>query len=196
MQPLRECATRSATRPIGGIVPEPGRRAPARTPGGRRAGRGARRAAGRPDPPVQDRGRAPPSRDTYNYSRAKPLRRVDASRSASIAMDYVDQYGPVILGRVAPERWPVYVALGTVQVPRGHSRAGRGGAGDPGDPGGSGIRATRAARAIRRPGGPGRSSGGEILVAADASCRATATRSTLASAAGPTRTRGSTSSGP
>jgi len=29
-------------------------------------------------------------------------------------MDYVDQYGPVILRDIAPERWPIYIALGSL----------------------------------------------------------------------------------
>jgi hypothetical protein len=62
--------------------------------------------------------------DRYNYSAPKPARRVDSSRSASTAMDYVDQYAPAVLEWIAPERWPVYVALGTVAVPgRGRSQA-------------------------------------------------------------------------
>ncbi len=70
----------------------------------------------RPPKPVPNG--PPPPRDNYNYSAPKSLRRVDASRSASIAMDYVDQYGPEILRKVAPASWPVYVALGSVPIPR------------------------------------------------------------------------------
>jgi hypothetical protein len=72
-----------------------------------------------------------PPRNSYNYSAPKLLRRVDASRSASIAMDYVDQYGPVILEAISPERWPVYVALSSVPLPprkrRGHLPGGMAG---------------------------------------------------------------------
>ena len=70
------------------------------------------------DPPKLAGGDPGPSqRDGYNYSARKVPRRVDASRSASTAMDYVDRYGPVVLESIAPERWPVYVALGSVSVP-------------------------------------------------------------------------------
>jgi hypothetical protein len=84
-------------------------------------------------------------RDAYNYSAPKAIRRVDSSRSASTAMDYVDQYGPVILGSVAPDRWPAYVALGSVAVPR------------------------RPRRSVGAVGGAvaGHGGGGQILVAAD-----------------------------
>jgi hypothetical protein len=73
-------------------------------------------------------GREPrPARaEGYNYSSPKPARRVVSSRSASTAMDYVDQYAPAVLDLIAPERWPVYVAVGAVETgPRGR----RGGTG-------------------------------------------------------------------
>ena len=60
-------------------------------------------------------------------------------------MDYVDQYGPVILGSVAPDRWPAYVALGSVAVPRMPRRS---------------VGAVGGAVA-------GHGGGGQILVAAD-----------------------------
>ena len=57
-------------------------------------------------------------REGYNYSAPKTRRRVEASRSASIAMDYVDQYAPAILRAVAPTAWPVYLALGSEPIGR------------------------------------------------------------------------------
>lgn len=73
----------------------------------------------RPNRPARSVSRDLPSpRESYNYSALKVPRRVDSSRSASTAMDYVDQYGPVILRDIAPERWPIYIALGSVPVAR------------------------------------------------------------------------------
>jgi hypothetical protein len=45
-------------------------------------------------------------------------------------MDYVDQYGPVVLENIAPERWPVYVALGAVALPDRHGAGGSGAGGN------------------------------------------------------------------
>jgi hypothetical protein len=95
----------------------------------------------RPPCPVAEAKPAPARADRYNYSAAKPARRVDSSRSASTAMDYVDQYAPAVLEGIAPERWPIYVALGTVAV----SSRDRLGVGD----------------------GPGGERRGEVMVAAD-----------------------------
>jgi hypothetical protein len=154
---------KAAALPDGSLAELPAR--PVRPP---RLALGASPPAVSPPPEAPPKA-APPSdaspatRDKYNYSAPKPRRRVDSSRSASIAMDYVDQYGPAILRTVAPDRWPVYVALGSVSLPR--KAGGHGGA----DPGG---RASHpGGRAGVDPGGGasdyGGPAGGEIMVAAD-----------------------------
>ena len=100
-----------AEAPIGELAARPNRRAEATAPAAAPAAEPRQAAATAAGP----RAYAP-----YNYSSPKRIRRVDASRSASIAMDYVDQYGPVVLRDVAPDRWPAYVALGSVPLPRRH----------------------------------------------------------------------------
>jgi hypothetical protein len=70
----------------------------------------------------------PGSVPKYNYATPKEPRsgEVLPSNSASVAMDYIDRYGPVVLEDIKPTHWPRCIALDSLPIRRKGWRDGAG----------------------------------------------------------------------